>query len=802
MAGKRNRQHEGIVTNPVGRVNRPCVGLMACAALLVCASSARADAQRRGAPPPHRETRPPAGAATDVSAVPAMLPAGEQQEFSRDVTTHTDTYTITTAGSVRPQGTFLRIENTGDTAVVRPKVVVNGSADWSTTDAILAAATAGAATDREKALMLWQFARENRYHWYPPSDQTQEDSDPVKLFTAYGYGFCTNVAAVLAALWERAGMPARFWTIGPNGEHQASEVFYDGGWHLLDADRDGLYLMRDNRTVAGVEDLIRDPSLVARAGAAHADLVPLYAGTPVGAWVAGGPDVYSTAHALAATLRPHESLELRWNNTGRYHDDTGADGGPPPTYANGTMVSSVDLADPGYRRWIASEDGVRSIVDDGQMPRLSASKVGHPGELVFRVDSSYPIVGANLVADIHRTSSADVVEVHAVGWGTGIDLFDATVYGAAKAYRVPGVFVSESNIRSYADDAVWPPLHAALGGQPATVVFGVQPSLESDQRVVVGGVFYRRTGVDVVGMSICTDGFTWTPVWTAQPDQTGYFMHFTDLTDSVATVPRFLLRYEFDALSGGSPSSNWTAGIQAIHIGGVAAPPDRLAWSAPRKGGVGDTTASIDLSTVVAPSTAAAVYHYTVRFVLAGAASPLDAGLNRFALTTTVQLAPRSLPSLALGVNQVSYSDESSGPAAVTVTHGWTEYDEWPATPSPPVAPIAPATGGVVSPDGPISLRWRPAGDPAKGGVLRYHVELCGDPLCRWPLSSIFDVDLPQGAGDADPSWVVPFTDWLDSSRTYYWRVKAESRATGRWSDYGPIWSFTLSSPRVRRALR
>ena len=63
----------------------------------------------------------------------------------------------------------------------------------------------------------------------------------------------------------------------PRGlQHNVAEAYYDGAWHMYDPDREGLYLLWDNRTVASVHALIADPSLVARGGPAHADLVPIY----------------------------------------------------------------------------------------------------------------------------------------------------------------------------------------------------------------------------------------------------------------------------------------------------------------------------------------------------------------------------------------------------------------------------------------------------------------------------------------------------------------------------------------------
>jgi len=43
-----------------------------------------------------------------------------------------------------------------------------------------------------------------------------------------------------------------------------TQVFYDDAWHLYDGDMHSLYLLRDNETVAGEQDLVRDHDLIKR----------------------------------------------------------------------------------------------------------------------------------------------------------------------------------------------------------------------------------------------------------------------------------------------------------------------------------------------------------------------------------------------------------------------------------------------------------------------------------------------------------------------------------------------------------
>ena len=77
----------------------------------------------------------------------------------------------------------------------------------------------------------------------------------MKVFNVYGHNTCGNDSICLAGLWRKAGFkvaPARL--VG----HCVTQVFYDGSWHLLDGDMHSIYLLRDNETIAGEQDLVRD----------------------------------------------------------------------------------------------------------------------------------------------------------------------------------------------------------------------------------------------------------------------------------------------------------------------------------------------------------------------------------------------------------------------------------------------------------------------------------------------------------------------------------------------------------------
>lgn len=131
-----------------------------------------------------------------------------------------------------------------------------GWPDLTSAETILASIHDVGMTDKEKALAIFEFVKAWRTHWYPPYT-SEEMHDPVKLVGVYGYGFCDDAAQVTEQLARRAGLRARVWELDG---HVVSEIYFDGRWHIVDADMEKTYAHPDGY-LAGVEDLAADPSL-------------------------------------------------------------------------------------------------------------------------------------------------------------------------------------------------------------------------------------------------------------------------------------------------------------------------------------------------------------------------------------------------------------------------------------------------------------------------------------------------------------------------------------------------------------
>ena len=319
-------------------------------------------------------------------------------------------YTVVQAGTMdgrncrSPQGVWqpfqqtwesnrsVLMENVGPTELANPWLS-NGRTDFRTLKEIVARAVKPGMTDGEKARALWWQELRYRFHFDGDNNELQ---DPVKVFNVYGYNTCGNDSISLAGQWRNAGLrvaPARL--VG----HCVSQVFYDGRWNLMDGDMHSIYLLRDNETVAGEEDLVRDHDLIRRthtqgilqpdrrAGDEWESSIYVFEGNVTGDRNSRGDT------AMSMTLRPGEALAWRWGhlNPIKYH------GQSPPRFpervCNGRWEYHPDFT---QRTWRSGASGVEAI---NEASGWLTADAGRTGVIVWTMRSPYVFVGGNLEVD-------------------------------------------------------------------------------------------------------------------------------------------------------------------------------------------------------------------------------------------------------------------------------------------------------------------------------------------------------------------------------------------------------------------
>ena len=334
-------------------------------------------------------------------------PTDVRRQHVEDVSAGRHEYVVTQGGTMdgrscrSPFGVFdgwtqawesnrlVRIENVGRTDVVNPWLS-NGRNDFRTIVEIAQQAVEPGMTDREKALALWFQELTHRHH---AGGDNKELGDPVKVYNVYGHNTCGNDSICMAGLWTRAGMKAT--PTHPQG-HCISQVFYDGRWNLMDADLQGIYLLRDNRTVADEQDLVRDHDLVkrthahgilrgqSRSAAEGVAAAYTYEGGPVDGRDANG------LYTMAARLRPGEALLYRWGHLDPVKCSGTRIPKLPDTVCNGLWEYRPDLAGDLWRRGAESVEGVQATPDG------LAAEASQVGTVVWKMGSPYVFIGGRL----------------------------------------------------------------------------------------------------------------------------------------------------------------------------------------------------------------------------------------------------------------------------------------------------------------------------------------------------------------------------------------------------------------------
>ncbi|MCF6284426.1 MAG: Ig domain-containing protein [Candidatus Hydrogenedentes bacterium] len=165
----------------------------------------------------------------------------------------------------------------------------------------------------------------------------------------------------------------------------------------------------------------------------------------------------------------------------------------------------------------------------------------------------------------------------------------------------------------------------------------------------------------------------------------------------------------------------------------------------------------------------------------------VGASLTNITLQTDLYAYPMALPRLSVGKNTVAYSDETTAPHEITITHRWRESGNV----MPPVAPKMPEspTAGAA-----VHATYVPFAWPAVAGCDAYWLRVSRDPDFKFPYRPNYDQVLP------DNHYEVPFRGMFSPGETYYWRIRPRL-ANGLWGDWSDTWSFSWQGPTVPRGL-
>ncbi|MBI3502830.1 MAG: PKD domain-containing protein [Bacteroidetes bacterium] len=221
----------------------------------------------------------------------------------------------------------IKMTNNGNKKIYTPRLVFNNRKRWFTIDDMRNECFAGAVTEKDKALSLWKFFRDNRVHDLGP-DMTDNISDPVKLLGVYGYGLCYNTNYSMCFLAQTySAFPYKGYA--PQGLHYVSELNFGSRYEYIDSDIETFYLKNDNTTLANSKEIFSDRTLIRRTK--HYGIENNFK-PDINNYVASlyykndsayyfGYMAENSYHKLDFNLRPGESILYDWTMPLQIHND-------------------------------------------------------------------------------------------------------------------------------------------------------------------------------------------------------------------------------------------------------------------------------------------------------------------------------------------------------------------------------------------------------------------------------------------------------------------------------------------------
>ncbi|MDH7571870.1 MAG: hypothetical protein QHJ73_20005, partial [Armatimonadota bacterium] len=189
-------------------------------------------------------------------------------------------------------------------------------------------------------------------------------------------------------------------------------------WHLLDGDEGIICLLRDNHTIAGEEEIVRDHDLMKRTHtynilAAHSRRTDEFSAALH--WYEGprgGERRVRVGHIMDFLLRPGEWIEWRWDHAGKQYtsgtplegkewkkdgegDLTAWGANAYDKLRNGRMRYEPPLRRPAARRGVVSCEGV-VFAPAGPQPALHPETRGAAGRVTWQIGAPYVIVGGRV----------------------------------------------------------------------------------------------------------------------------------------------------------------------------------------------------------------------------------------------------------------------------------------------------------------------------------------------------------------------------------------------------------------------
>jgi hypothetical protein len=317
----------------------------------------------------------------------------------------------------------IALSNRGSDLVLLPAVFVKGGTGLARTSILSFIRSTDPLTDEQFALATWSFVSQHNQHYCSagaPGDDFDDAEDPMRLLHGFGFTCCDQSTDILVWLWRGAGYQARAARMA---FHEVPEIYYHGSWHAYDADHK-VYYIDDNNNVASVEEIIANPSLVARTAGADGNDPEGISAQWMADQYAGATPVYDYSTPSDETiysLRSSQTFTLRSGNstTSIFHGPSADEPLASDTVNSGQFDWELDFARSDWQKLTNSQHGV-GILNSGTDTFLTNSGTS-PGYVVYHLSSPFPVFSLVVSGMVYRQDSS--AAVNAFLWHDGWTAF-------------------------------------------------------------------------------------------------------------------------------------------------------------------------------------------------------------------------------------------------------------------------------------------------------------------------------------------------------------------------------------------
>lgn len=340
------------------------------------------------------------------------------QEFrsTTTVTSASQPVTLDLSNVADVRGASISIHNSSGNPVTVPQVS-NFNTLQPLSKATIVAQLPNTGNDQQNAIQAWHFVVSHTFHLCSSgAKQDQGEAlDPLRFFGAYGFGCCEQSAQALIWIWRQLGYQAR---LAEMPFHTIPEIFYGNAWHMLDPDHEVYYLKEDG-SIASVEEIIANPILVSRTADANGNdpvgwpasqMAQLYVENASGLSYYTGSG-FGVFPASTIVLRPHESLTLNSENV----EDTVHFYWPGPGYFAPPMASvnsaqfdwMLSFTDPAWQTRTRASSGV-GVTSDASGSKFLVNTSAGNGYLMYQQGSPFPVSSLVLSAQLGANSNGEL----------------------------------------------------------------------------------------------------------------------------------------------------------------------------------------------------------------------------------------------------------------------------------------------------------------------------------------------------------------------------------------------------------